>query len=504
MHNPTIVSQTASTMTSSSHTPTPLPLKKTLEELPTLSSSSTELRSQTRNAIQGSSEIPILVALDDDPTGTQTCHDIHVLTTWSVPVLTAEFESTAPGSGFFILTNSRALHPPAARELTIEICQNLKEAAAQAGKRFEVVLRGDSTLRGHFPVEPEAVEEALGASDAWILAPFFLQGGRYTIDDIHYVAEGDVLVPAAETPFAKDATFGFKSSHMADWVVEKSKGGISRDRVRGLSLTDIRQGGPDKINEILQGASKGTVFIVNAAAEEDMDVVVLGILQASAAGKKFLFRSAAAFVSARLGISPIPPITARKLQLSTATGGLIIAGSYVPKTTTQLKALVEVAGDKLTTVELNVNKLLESEASRSQELTHALEIATGALQQPKDVLIMTSRDLITGADERSSLDIGSVVAAALVTFLEQLEVKPRYLIAKGGITSSDMATKGLKMKKATVVGQAAPGVPLWRCDEPTSKWPGLPYVVFPGNVGGDYTLAEVAEKWRPMIPVNRC
>ena len=491
-------------MTSSSHTPTPLPLKKTLEELPTLSSSSTELRSQTRNAIQGSSEIPILVALDDDPTGTQTCHDIHVLTTWSVPVLTAEFESTAPGSGFFILTNSRALHPPAARELTIEICQNLNEAAAQAGKRFEVVLRGDSTLRGHFPVEPKAVEEALGASDAWILAPFFLQGGRYTIDDIHYVAEGDVLVPAAETPFAKDATFGFKSSHMADWVVEKSKGGISRDRVRGLSLTDIRQGGPDKINEILQGASKGTVFIVNAAAEEDMDVVVLGILQASAAGKKFLFRSAAAFVSARLGISPIPPITARKLQLSTATGGLIIAGSYVPKTTTQLKALVEVAGDKLTTVELNVNKLLESEASRSQELTHALEIATGALQQPKDVLIMTSRDLITGADERSSLDIGSVVAAALVTFLEQLEVKPRYLIAKGGITSSDMATKGLKMKKATVVGQAAPGVPLWRCDEPTSKWPGLPYVVFPGNVGGDYTLAEVAEKWRPTIPVNRC
>ena len=491
-------------MTSSSHTPTPLPLKKTLEELPTLSSSSTELRSQTRNAIQGSSEIPILVALDDDPTGTQTCHDIHVLTTWSVPVLTAEFESTAPGSGFFILTNSRALHPPAARELTIEICQNLNEAAAQAGKRFEVVLRGDSTLRGHFPVEPEAVEEALGASDAWILAPFFLQGGRYTIDDIHYVAEGDVLVPAAETPFAKDATFGFKSSHMADWVVEKSKGGISRDRVRGLSLTDIRQGGPDKINEILQGASKGTVFIVNAAAEEDMDVVVLGILQASAAGKKFLFRSAAAFVSARLGISPIPPITARKLQLSTTTGGLIIAGSYVPKTTAQLKALVEVAGDKLTTVELNVNKLLESEASRSQELTHALEIATGALQQPKDVLIMTSRDLITGADERSSLDIGSVVAAALVTFLEQLEVKPRYLIAKGGITSSDMATKGLKMKKATVVGQAAPGVPLWRCDEPTSKWAGLPYVVFPGNVGGDYTLAEVAEKWRPMIPVNRC
>jgi uncharacterized protein YgbK (DUF1537 family) len=491
-------------MASSSVTPKPLPLKETLEGLPKLSSTSSELRAQTRDDIQSSSNIPILVALDDDPTGTQTCHDIHVLTTWTVPVLKAEFESTAPGSGFFILTNSRALHSPAARELTIEICQNLKEAAAQAGKRFEVVLRGDSTLRGHFPAEPEAVEEALGASDAWILAPFFLQGGRYTINDIHYVAEGDILVPAAETPFAKDATFGFKSSHMADWVAEKSKGAISKERVRGISLTDIRTGGPDKINEILQSAAKGTVFIANAAAEEDMDVVVQGILKASAQGKKFLFRSAAAFVSARLGISSIPPITARKLQLSTATGGLIIAGSYVPKTTSQLKALIEVAGDKLTTVELNVNKLLESDTSRGQELDHALEVASTALQQPKDVLIMTSRDIITGADERSSLDIGSVVAAALVSFLERLEVKPRYLIAKGGITSSDMATKGLRMKKATVVGQAAPGVPLWRCDEPTSKWAGLPYVVFPGNVGGEYTLAEVAEKWRPSIPVNRC
>ncbi|KAJ4321094.1 hypothetical protein N0V94_003041 [Neodidymelliopsis sp. IMI 364377] len=479
-------------------------LKETLESLPPLTSTSTELRSQTRKAIQTNSNIPILVALDDDPTGTQTCHDIHVLTTWSAPVLTAELEATAPGSGFFILTNSRALHPPAARELTIEICQNLKEAAAQAGKKIEVVLRGDSTLRGHFPLESEAVEEALGTSDAWILAPFFLQGGRYTINDIHYVAEGDVLVPAGETPFARDATFGFKSSHMIDWVIEKSKGAISRDRVRGLSLNDIRQGGPERVSELLQDAPKGTVFFVNAAAEEDMDVVVLGILKASAQGKKFLFRSAAAFVSARLGISPIPPITARKLQLSSASGGLIIAGSYVPKTTTQLKALIDVAGEKLTTVELSVKKLLESDASRAQELRHALGIATTALQQPRDVLIMTSRDLVTGADERDSLDIGSVVAAALVTFLEQLQVKPRYLIAKGGITSSDMATKGLKMKKATIVGQAAPGVPLWRCDEPSSKWPGLPYVVFPGNVGGEYTLAEVTEKWRPMIPVNRC
>lgn len=476
--------------------PVPLPLKQTLESLPPLKSSLEQTRSQTRAQLQSNPRIPILVALDDDPTGTQTCHDIPVLTTWSIDVLTQELAATKDGSGFFILTNSRALHPPAARDLMIEICTNLKAASAKAGKLFEIVLRGDSTLRGHFPLEPEAAEEVLGQADAWILAPFFLQGGRYTIDNVHYVSEGDTLVPAGHTPFAQDATFGYKSSDLRDWVVEKSKGAISRDRVQGLSLFDARNGGADIIAEKLLEGARGTVFIVNAAAEEDMDVIVRGILKASAKGKKFLFRSGAAFVSARLGISPIPPISAKQLNLDGSRGGLIIAGSYVPKTTAQLKALRERSGDKLTTVELDVNKLLESPASREKELQTALSTAETELQRPQDVLIMTSRKLITGADERSSLDIGSTVAAVLVDFLTKLKATPRYVIAKGGITSSDMATKGLNMKKAMIVGQAAAGVPLWRCDEPTSKHPGLPYVVFPGNVGGDETLAEVVERWR--------
>lgn len=438
----------------------------------------------------------MLVALDDDPTGTQTCHDIPVLTTWSVDVLAEELTNTKTGSGFFILTNSRALHPPAAKALMIEICTNLKSASAKANVPFEIVLRGDSTLRGHFPLEPEAAEEVLGQADAWILAPFFLQGGRYTINNIHYVSEGDTLVPAADTPFAKDATFGYKSSDLRDWVVEKSNGAIAKERVQGLSLSDIRSGGGDAISAQLVAAPRGSVFIVNAAAEEDMDVVVHGILKASAQGKKFLFRSGAAFVSARLGISPIPPISAKQLGLDGSKGGLIIAGSYVPKTTAQLKSLKERAGDKLTTVELDVKKLLDSPESREAELQKAIATAEAELQRPQDVLIMTSRELITGADERSSLDIGSIVAAVLVSFLQKLKATPRYVIAKGGITSSDMATKGLNMKKATIVGQAAAGVPLWRCDEPTSKHPGLPYVVFPGNVGGNETLAEVVERWR--------
>ncbi|KAK6846128.1 hypothetical protein PG987_001316 [Apiospora arundinis] len=457
-----------------------LGLKPTLAQLPPIPPAA--LRRQVQSFLQNptaKAKFPILVALDDDPTGTQTCHDIPVLTVWDKPTLVSEFRNTRPGSGFFILTNSRALHPGPARALITEICTNLKAASAETDTPFEIVLRGDSTLRGHFPLEAEAAEE----------------GGRYTIDDVHYVAERESLVPAAQTPFAQDATFGYKSSNLREYVVEKSKGAISAEKVTSLSLGTIRVGGVEAVLEQLRGVAKGTVVVVNAAAEEDVDVVVLALLKAAGQGKRYLFRTGAAFVSARLGIAPITPISAQQLSLSGKVGGLIIAGSYVPKTTAQLEVLRIRSGDQLTSVVIDVRNLLKSDEACSSEMAKALEIAEKEIARGQDVLVMTSRELITGEDEAKSLDIGATVAKALVSFLVELTTKPRYVIAKGGITSSDMATKGLKMRKAMIVGQAAAGVPLWRCDEASAKWPGLPYVVFPGNVGSDETLFDVVKGW---------
>ena len=257
--------------------PRALDLDQTLSSLPTPPPST--LRAHTRKLLQAASPPPTLVILDDDPTGTQTCHGVAVLTAWDAASLAAEFRATRPGAGFFILTNSRALHGAAAAALVAHICAALRGAAAVAGARFEVVLRGDSTLRGHFPAEPRAVESVLGAADAWVLAPFFLQGGRYTIADVHYVAEGGRLVPAGETPFARDAAFGYRSSDLREWVVEKSNGEIGPDRVKSLGLEMIRGGGSKAVCEALMGFDKGSVVIVNAACEEDVDVVVLGLLE---------------------------------------------------------------------------------------------------------------------------------------------------------------------------------------------------------------------------------
>jgi hypothetical protein len=224
-----------------------------------------------------SDKTPLLVILDDDPTGTQTCHDIAVLTVWDHDALQREFLMTK--KGFFILTNSRALPPAEAKKLITAICRNVENAAQAAGKEFEIVLRGDSTLRGHFPDKPETVEEILGKGnvDAWILAPVFYQGGRLTIDDVHYVAESDVLVPAGQTQFAKDATFGYKSSNLRDYVLEKAGSKFNEDHIFSISLADIRSG-PDTVTKRLLSAPKTSVIIVNAAAESDMFVFAAGVL----------------------------------------------------------------------------------------------------------------------------------------------------------------------------------------------------------------------------------
>lgn len=252
----------------------PLSLKETISALPP---ERPGIRAQIQSILDKyDPEAPKLVILDDDPTGTQTCHDIAVLTVWDIPTLTNEFISSI--GGFFILTNSRAFPPAEVRPLLMKICKNLKIAATAAGKVFEVVLRGDSTLRGHFPLEPEVVEEVFGKVNAWILAPFFYQGGRYTIDDVHYVLEKDALVPAGQTPFASDASFGYRSSNLRDYIQEKAPEKFKPENMVSITLDDIRRGGPTEVEKKLLSLNTGSIVIVNAAAESDMDIFSAGLL----------------------------------------------------------------------------------------------------------------------------------------------------------------------------------------------------------------------------------
>ena len=267
------IGKTTQFLTMSQHDYPVLPHESTLANLP--AEYPTDAQEQITEILT-TAPINRLVVLDDDPTGTQTCHDISVLTVWDIPTLTDEFQSTKPG--FFILTNSRALPPKEAEALIHEICTNIAQVAKTTKQKVDIVLRSDSTLRGHFPLEPDVAQSVFGPADALVLAPFFFQGGRLTINDVHYVTEVDSLVPAGATQFAKDATFGYKSSNLRDYVLEKAPGRFNADQLCSVTIEEIRTGGPQAVCEKLLAAPVGGVVIANAAAESDMHVFVAGLL----------------------------------------------------------------------------------------------------------------------------------------------------------------------------------------------------------------------------------
>ena len=150
------------------------------------------------------------------------------------------------------------------------------------------------------------------------------------------------------------------------------------------------------------------------------------------------------------------------------------------------------ATSAITSIELDVAALLD-DTRRPATLAAAVAQTNTALAAGRDTVVFTSRQLITSSDATASLAIGRRVSDALIFLIQNLTLAPRYLIAKGGITSSDTATLGLGVRRALVLGQALPGVPVWQLG-PEAKFPGLGYVVFPGNVGSDTALADLVAR----------
>jgi len=272
-------------------------------------------------------------------------------------------------------------------------------------------------------------------------------------------------------------------------VEEKTGGRISSEDVLSISIEDLRMGGPARITERLSTLQGSKICVVNATGYRDVEVFVKGLLDAEAQGRRFLYRSAASFVRVRAGISPCPLLSSSDLDMPTRGGGLTLVGSYVPKTTRQLQKLLALP--QMTGIEMDVEELLNGGRSQA-EIDRVSRIAETWLQSERDVVVYTSRKLITAGHAEGDLSIGNRVSEALIKTLGQINAKLRYLVAKGGITASDVATKGLNVKRALVLGQILPGVPVWQLG-PESRHAGIPYIVFPGNVGGDDALVNTVQ-----------
>lgn len=435
-----------------------------------------------------------IVVLDDDPTGVQTVNGIHVYTDWSEESIAAGFAE--PNNMFFILTNSRAFSAHHTQEVHALIAERVMAEAKKTGKDFMIISRSDSTLRGHYPLETETLRQTMKKDqgkdlDGEVLMPFFKEGGRFTIGNVHYVQEGDNLVPAGETEFAKDKTFSYTKSELPAYVEEKTHGAYKAEEVTCISLDDLRAFRVDEIVKQLEQVTDFRKVIVNAVDYVDVKVFAIAMIRAMKAGKTFMFRTAAAWTKVIGGVADKPLLTKSELVVPGNTnGGLIIIGSHVKKTTDQLMKLKELSDVKF--IEFNHMLVLEPE-KLEEELCRVVREVETAIRSGQTVAVYTGRKRFDAGSEEESLRVSVKISEAITSIVSRLSIQPAFLIAKGGITSSDVGTKGLGVRRALVLGQVAPGIPVWQTGD-ESKFPGMSYIIFPGNVGAVTTLRDITAK----------
>ena len=427
-----------------------------------------------------------IIVLDDDPTGSQTVHSCLLLTRWDVATLRGAILDDAPL--FFVLTNTRGMAAQPAAHITREVCHNLKLALAelkQSGRVINPIMvsRSDSTLRGHYPVETDVIAEELGPFDAHFLVPAFFEGGRVTRDSVHFLKVNGVDTPVHETEFARDSVFGYRHSFLPDYVEEKTRGRIKASQVERFLLKEVRG---DSLPRLM-ALSGNTCCVVDAETQDDLDHFAGQLQTAAAQGKRFLFRSAASLLTA-LAHLPVQPVAAQDMSRYVRDGkpGAVIVGSHVKKTTVQLEALLNQPG--VVPVEVDVEELTSNRGAILEYILNECSRLHASGQTP---VVYTSRVEKRFPDQATRLAFGEMVSAFLMDVVRNLPDTLGYLVSKGGITSNDVLSQGLSLRTSRVVGQILPGCSVVCCPPDHPRYPSMPVVIFPGNVGDDLALAEV-------------
>lgn len=430
------------------------------------------------------SDRPKIIVLDDDPTGSQTVHSCLLLTQWDVSTLVTALQD--PVDIFFVLTNTRALTPTEAATRIAEVCRNLKVAIAQAGiLNFLLVSRSDSTLRGHYPIETDGIAAILGNFDAHFLMPAFFEGGRFTKDSIHYLVVNGVPTPVHETEFAKDSVFAYSYSYLPDYVAEKTQGRIKAAEVERFTLDQVRAGSLERLLTL----QDNRCCVVDGEEQKDFDHFAADLLSAASQGKRFLFRSAASILTSLANLGP-QPVEDMHLMVRNQKPGVVIVGSHVRKTTAQLQELLKADG--IVGIEVPVQRLI-TEAVEPL-VTEILQQVTQVFASGNTAVVYTSRQELQFPDVQTRLEFGVKVSGALMAIVRQLPEDIGFLISKGGITSNDVLSDGLNLPMVRLLGQIHPGCSVVQTAADHPRYPLLPVVLFPGNVGDDAALATVYQK----------
>ena len=396
-----------------------------------------------------------MVVLDDDPTGIQTVHGCLLITQWDEASVRRAFDDEVPF--FYILTNTRAMTRDEAEQTTREAMQTVAKVAKERQCRLIVISRSDSCLRGHFPLEPDVMREVLvdngfSVAPQTPFCPAFIEAGRLTIDGVHYMKDGERLIPVSETEFARDNVFAYHTSVLSDYIREK-------------------------------GANPDDYDIVDAQSYDELKAYAATITAALADHQAVVIRSSSSLPKALSGIADKPLLDRSILQRQDGVGCFVI-GSHVQKTTRQLEQLLQA--EHTCGLEVDVQRLLDEPAILMNEV---IDLIQQTVEMGLTPVVYTSRQEVRLSDADQRQHLGQQVSDFLVDIVRQLPYTPSYLVGKGGITSHDILTKGLSVSSARVLGQVVPSVPCVMAAH-------FPYIIFPGNVGNDASLREVYEKLR--------
>jgi len=443
-----------------------------------------------------------LIVLDDDPTGSQTVHSCPLLLRWDANSLRQGLAHPSPL--LFVLANTRALEPEAACERVREICQALKPLLAEsvaAGRwdRWMVICRGDSTLRGHFPLEADVVAEELGPFDSTLLVPAFIGGGRTTVQGMHLL-HGE---PVHRSAFAQDGFFSYSTSYLPDWVEEKSAGRIATDQVEIVTVLELNQASEsqaafDSLCRRLQSFHRNVIVTLDAQTDEHINILGSIVRCVHGSGHRMMAQSAASFLSglADLPPQPLSPHALPTLRRCTEAGysmpGLVVVGSHVPLADMQLRCIlsdpctegIEICADNILTI-LDGSASDQNLVSLVEDLTVQVQII---LDQNLTPVLFTSRGERASMSSQQRRWLGDALAGSMARVVRQLSPQLGYVISKGGITTHAILADGLKMRVVELQGQLLPGLSFVMADT-------LPVVTFPGNLGDRSTLYEC---WRLM------
>jgi len=442
-----------------------------------------------------------IIIIDDDPTGSQTVNGCNLIFRWDYETLLKGLKGSS--NLLFILANTRSLPEKDVKIRLEEICFSLKEIMNNslfAEEEFVVISRGDSTLRGHNFIEPFIINELLGPFDATFYIPAFIEGKRTTLNGNHFVDN----IPIHKTIFSKDKIFGFNTSNVKELIYEQSNHKLDFNHIENINIKDfdvLETNHPNTLYmyiENLKNNKKVIVDIMDYYQLDKFSEIVKSLLKK----KKFLFRSAASFISSLSNIKQNQKNQVyfsqlrRKDNHDKTMKGLIVVGSYIELTTLQLNKVLEISLCK--PIEINVLKLyafykLEDNLKQINSLKkYLINSIRQNLSQDFIPVLYTSREIITPRDNNDLIQFQLFLSAFISEIVSAIKNEIGYLISKGGITTNTIISDGLGADSVYLEGQILPGISLVTFNLFKQKGK-LPIVTFPGNIGNDMSLVKVLE-----------